>query len=208
MMRARLKWFSFAAVLVFSGCVRSDERPAEPAQDAEPPGADVVLGEVQKDLTGDSVPETLRLVGVGATLDRLDATLTIASGGKVLYEVKLSPLTRTVGFDASKRTLSMNEHLERLSIFGLQFLDDTRFKSPAAFVADLSRSGPTHVDAIPSVIMREGGFGADSLRARGIWNEMQKSAVQIFEYSPGGDRFNAIGWSAAEGRFYNLIECC
>jgi hypothetical protein len=37
----------------------------------------LVLGLVERDLTGDGKPETLRVVGVGPPVDNLDATFTI-----------------------------------------------------------------------------------------------------------------------------------
>jgi len=34
------------------------------------------------------------------------------------------------------------------------------------------------------------------------------AAITVFQYSPGGDAIDVIGWSAADARFYNLLECC
>lgn len=55
------------------------------------PDTTVVLGLVERDLTGDGEPETLRVVGVGATIDNLDASFTIESAGKTIYRFKLTP---------------------------------------------------------------------------------------------------------------------
>ena len=75
----------------------------------------VVLGLVERDLTGDGEPETLRVVGVGPTIDNLEATFTIESAGKTIYRFKLEPLTRTVGFDAGRQVLSAEQHRARLT---------------------------------------------------------------------------------------------
>lgn len=34
------------------------------------------------------------------------------------------------------------------------------------------------------------------------------ASLTIFTFSPGGDRIEAIAWSAQAGRFYRLLECC
>ena len=34
------------------------------------------------------------------------------------------------------------------------------------------------------------------------------NTITLFSSSPGGDRVMVIGWSAADQRFYNLLECC
>jgi hypothetical protein len=51
------------------------------------PRADTVvtLGVVERDLTGDGVPEVLSLTGVGATIDSLDVTFRIQAAGQTLY---------------------------------------------------------------------------------------------------------------------------
>ena len=73
----------------------------------------VVIGMTQRDLTGDGQPEILRLVGVGPSVDSLDVTLSIESAGRTVYRAQLAPITRTVGFDRSRRKLSRAQHRER-----------------------------------------------------------------------------------------------
>src|SRR5947199_7874391 len=80
----------------------------------------VRLGTVERDLTGDGVPETLSLTGRGQTVDSLEVTFTITSSGRTVYERKW-PMTRAIGFDAGRRLLSAAEHRARLNEFGRSF---------------------------------------------------------------------------------------
>jgi hypothetical protein len=64
------------------------------------------------------------------------------------------------------------------------------------------------VDAIPSKLAKEAGFGADALRGAEIWREMHHIGVTIFQFSAGGDAITAIGWSPTHKRFLRLVECC
>ena len=43
--------------------------------------ATIVLGMIERDLTGDGKPELLRVVGVGPTIDNLDVTFTVENDG-------------------------------------------------------------------------------------------------------------------------------
>jgi hypothetical protein len=168
----------------------------------------VILGTVQRDLTGDGNSEILRLVGVGPTPDSLHVTFSIESSGRIIYQLALAPLTRTVGFDAGRRRLSTAEHRQRLREFGSWFFDEPKFKQPSAFLRSLYDSAPLHVAEIPAVIARDGGFPSDSSRGAAIWSEIQQRGVPIFEFSPGGDAWFAVAWSERDGRFYRLVECC
>lgn len=165
----------------------------------------VVLGVVERDLTGDQVPEVLRLVGTGASIDSLDVTFSIASSGTVIFETQLRPLTRNIGFDAGRRTLSAAEHRERLEEFGGWFFGDEKFMRPAAFVAQLHRNMPRHVARIPHVIARA---AADTASAGATWEAIRDASVTVFSFSPGGDAVRFIAWSLRERRFVDLVECC
>src|SRR5207244_3971066 len=114
----------------------------------------VRLGIVERDLTGDNVPETLSLTGRGQTVDSLEVTFTIASSGRTLFETKWSE-TRAVGFDAGRRVLSATEHRRRLRELGRFFFADEKFMSPAEFLISLRGSAPGHIDLIPDVIARD-----------------------------------------------------
>lgn len=56
----------------------------------------VLIGRAERDLTGDGKPEVLQLVGVGRTIDSLDVTLTITSGGRTIFRSGFAPLTRRI----------------------------------------------------------------------------------------------------------------
>ena len=167
----------------------------------------VPLAFVERDLTGDGEPEVLRVVGVGPSIDELDVTFTIESGGAEVYRTALAPLTRTVGFDAGRRELSADEHRTRLIEFGAWFFGEGKFQSPSAFVESLTASAPGRVPQIPEVIAsdRPGPLPVDG---RAIWDEIRAAPVTIFGFSPGGDTVEAIGWSPSRGRFFRLLECC
>lgn len=165
------------------------------------------LGSVERDLTGDGKPETLRLVGVGPAIDDLDITFTIESEGRTIYRSKMMPLTRSVGFDAGRRTLSLEQFRARLEEFPRGFFGKEKFLPPAAFVDHLHSMSREAVADIPKAIARDRP-PAETRDGGEIWKEIFNSPVTIFEFSPGGDSVVAIGWSARAGRFYRLLECC
>src|SRR5256885_1789251 len=101
----------------------------------------VRLGIVERDLTGDNVPEILSLTGRGQTVDSLEVTFTITSSGRTVFETKWSE-TRAVGSDAGRRVLSAAEHRRRLRQLGRFFFADEKFMSPAEFLISLRGSAP------------------------------------------------------------------
>jgi len=166
----------------------------------------VRLGTVERDLTGDGVPETLSLTGRDQTVDSVEVTFTITSSGRTVYERKW-PMTRAVGFDAGRRLLSAAEHRTRLNELGRSFFADDKFMSPDRFLTKLRASAPRHIGLIPEVIARD--LGPNNLsRARLVWEEMQTAGITVFEFSVGGDAVTCIGWSGSDHRFYHLLECC
>jgi hypothetical protein len=167
----------------------------------------IVLGMIERDLTGDGNPEILRVDGTGRTTDNLAVTFTIESAGRVVYQFELAPLTRTVGFDAGRRVISADEHRARIKEFGGWFFAAEKFQRPAQFVESLRGSAPATVAQIPEVIARY-QEAADARAASVIWQEILESRVTVFTFSPGGDEIVAIGWSAQARRFYRLLECC
>jgi len=171
------------------------------------PNTTVVLGLAERDLTGDSKPEALRVVGAGPASDNLDVTFTIESEGKTIYRFTLAPLTRATGFDAGRRNLSAAQHRARLDEFPRWFFGKEKFQRPAEFVDSLRLSAPLRVDEIADVIARD-RHPAETRDGAEIWKEILSSPVTIFTFSPGGDTLVAIGWSARAGRFYRLLECC
>jgi hypothetical protein len=167
----------------------------------------VVLGLVERDLTGDGEPETLRVVGVGPTIDNLDLTFTVESAGRTIYRLDLAPLTRTVGFDAGRHVISAEEHRARIKEFGGLFFAKEKFQPPEEFVESLRASVPLRVAEIPDVVARD-RQASDRVPGSVIWHDIQNAPVTIFTFSPGGDGIVAIGWNARAGRFYRLLECC
>jgi len=198
----------------------------------------VVLGTVERDLTGDGRPEVLRLVGEGNAFDSLAVTFSIESSGRVLFRTALASLTRTIGFGAGRREISAAEHRTRLDEYGGWFFGESKFMRPDTFVARLRQSGRRHEALIPEVIERDRRRQAvvdslvragqtildaertaqlhlrrwdapyDTARAVGTWDEIRRTGVTVFEYSPGGDGLTAIAWSERDRRFYRLLECC
>ena len=167
----------------------------------------VALGLVERDLTGDGKPEILRVAGVGPTIDNLEATFTIESAGKTMYQFRLERLTRTVGFDAGRHVISAEQHRTRLEEFDGWFFAEEKFQRPGEFVASLTRMARGRVAQIPDVIARDRP-ASDTRDGGVIWQEILGSPVTIFTFSPGGDAVMAIGWSARAGRFYRLLDCC
>jgi hypothetical protein len=162
------------------------------------------LGQVTRDLTGDGIPETLTLTGDGRTIGDLSVTLTIRAPGRLLY-TQAWRLT-LAGFDSHRR-VSDAELQARLADYRRSFFADSQFMSPARFLSWLQASARLHIPLIPDVIAGN-MTPRDSARAQVIWQQMQAAPITLFSFSPGGDRVMMIGWSAADQRFYNLLECC
>lgn len=173
------------------------------------PDANLVLGVIEKDLTGDGQPEILRLVGVERAVDHVDVTLTIESPGRILFRFQLAPLTRTVGYDAGRVKISAEEYLVRLKEFPSWFFAKDKFHTADQFVEYLRAIAPAggRSTEIPDVIDRQ-RTQDDARDASEIWDEILKSPGVNFTFSPGGDAVYAIGWSERAGRFYPLLECC
>ena len=164
----------------------------------------VTFGIVQRDLTGDGVPELLTLKGTGSTVDTLEVTFTIQSSGRLLYD-RTWQLTRS-SFDPRRR-ITDAELRARLGEFGNEFFAEAKFMSPQVFLSWLQASARLHIPLVPEVIARD-MTPNDVPRARMIWKEMQAASITLFQFSPGGDRIRVIGWSATDDRFYDLLECC
>ena len=171
------------------------------------PDTSVVLGRLERDVTGDGRPEVLSLVAVGETVENMSATLTIQSEGRVLVRVSISLPSRRV-YDRELRSTLRMSYSAWLRDVGGSFFAAAKFLSPSEFVARLRGSAPKHVSAIAAVIARDGGFAADTARGQDIWRRIQASRATVFEFSRGGDDAGAIAWSSADGRFYRLVECC
>jgi hypothetical protein len=164
----------------------------------------VTFGKVTRDLTGDAIPETLTLTGTGRTIGDLAVTFTIRAPGRILY-TQTWRLTRA-GFDSRLR-ISDAELQARLADYGRSFFAGSQFMSPARFLSWLDASARLHIPLIPDVIAGN-TTPRDSARAQSVWEQMQAAPITLFSFSPGGDRVMVIGWSAADQRFYNLLECC
>ena len=180
----------------------------QPADRALKSDTTVRLGSVRRDLTGDGSPEDLTLIGVGQSIDSLIVTFTIETRGQTLFRLELAPLTRRIGYDGRRRLRTPAEQRAYVAEYGRWFFGDSKFTAPSAFEKKWRANAPGHVDAIPSILAKSAGFGADSLRGAELWREMQRGGVTIFEFSPGGDGIFVIGWSARHLRFFRLVECC
>jgi hypothetical protein len=219
--------------LLLAGCEAERPRETDPTADTSVTGGDsspaqssttapvpkdsvIVLGTVERDLTGDGQPEILRLTAVGRPADSLDVTFVIESAGYTLFREQLRPLTRSVGFDAGRRKLSPAEYRTRLDEFDDWFFGPRKFMQPEEYVEKLRRSAPGSIAEIPDVIARararqipsEVSAPLDSAGAAALWDEIRQSGVTVFNYSRGGDATTAIAWSARDRRFYPLLECC
>ncbi len=165
------------------------------------------LGTVRRDLTGDGVPEVLRLVGAGPNIDSLRVTFSIESAGQVLY-ADTFPITRVVREPGNPRTMTDAEYRAHLVQFGRRFFDVKKFMTPAQFLAELREAGGSHIPEIPKLIGSARRARTDTTSGEAVWREIQRAGVTIFEYSPGGDRVTAIVWSARDRVFYQILECC
>lgn len=180
---------SFLLVLGVSGSLLTPGLSDQAAGGA-PPGATTLVGQVERDLTGDGAPEVLRLVAMNGTAAAVALTFTIESGGRVAYRFELRPQTHMAGPE-----------------FAQWFFGESKFQPPDGFVSSLRAAAPRRVADIPDVIARDRS-STDTRSGDQIWREIQSMPVTIFTFSPGGDTIIAIGWSERAGQFYPLLECC
>jgi hypothetical protein len=167
----------------------------------------IVLGTAERDLTGDGTAVSLRLVGVGPSVDSLNVTFTVEKAGRTIYRASVYLESRTEYERHLRRILGM-EYRDWLKSVGTSFFADVKFQKPTAFLARMRKSIPGEVTEIPGFIARQRSAVKDTLTGADIWNEIQRSDVTLFEFSTGGDAVTAIGWSRRDGRFYRLYECC
>lgn len=167
----------------------------------------VVLGSVNRDLTGDGKPETLRLAGTGRSVDSMQFTFTIDDAGRTIYRAQIHLPPRSE-YDRDARSRRMDYHAWLKDDVGKYFFDERKFRTPSGFVAMLREHAESHTREIASVIARDRSSPPDFATANEIWNEIQRSGVTTFEFSQGGDAFTVIAWSVRDQRFYRLIECC
>jgi hypothetical protein len=79
----------------------------------------VVLGTVERDLTGDGTAEVLRLVGAGESIDSLDVTFSIASAGTIMYQTSGSAFSRfTPGAPMKTQNLTLSDRQRRQQAAG------------------------------------------------------------------------------------------
>ena len=169
-----------------------------------PSDTTITFGIVTRDLTGDTIPEVITLMGQGQSIDDLAISFTIRSSGRSLY-TRTWRLARA-NYDGGGRP-SETEHRARVSEYGKWFFDDRKFMTPERFLTNLRSSARLRIPLIPDVISRQ-MTQPDSTRARMLWEQMQTAGITIFQFSPGGDASMSIGWSATDKQFYNLLECC
>jgi hypothetical protein len=136
--------------------------------------------------------------------------------------------------DTDRRALTSEAH-PHLNEFAAWFFSDSKFMTPDQFVVGVRSWGAGFEPGIPQAIARDHRLQLiiDSLsdmghtraeaetRARSLpgtsvdvasgitrWEAIQASDVTVFVFSPGGDRVQAVAWSARDRRFYQLVECC
>ena len=91
-----------------------------------------------------------------------------------------------MGLDAGRRVISAEQHRAQLQEFQQWFFADEKFQRPAGFVDGLRRMAPLRVREIPDVIARD-RQASDTRSGSEISEEILKSPVTIFTFSPGGD---------------------
>jgi hypothetical protein len=197
---------SAAAAVMASVPPDVGDEPGDVPQEQTP---SVFRRTVAQDVTGDGRPDTLRLIGTvpDFSKDSIVPILTIETNGQIVYEQRLDPITRAVGFDGGRRILTGDEYREHIREFATSFLDASQFRPAAAFRARLQSAMPAHVARIGQIIEADRP-PSDGRSGEEIWREIEDSDVPVFTYSPGGDALVAIAWSATARRFYKLLSCC
>lgn len=199
---ARMLWL--VAPMVAASGVAQGQTAARTGRDTT-----IVLGVRERDLTGDGKPETLRLVGVGRSIDTLQLTFTIESAGQVLLSESHGAITRRIGYDADRSVRSAAQQRAFIRDYGGWFFDPRKFMTPDDFMKKLLQNGTgggEYVREIPERIAES--RGGDTVVAKAIWDDARRRRLTVFEYSPGGDTIEAIVWSDRDGRFVRLISCC
>ena len=169
--------------------------------------APLVVGVVERDLTGDGKPEILRVVSDAETDGEPGLTFTIESAGKLIYRSRVALPSDGSRVNEGRKGLSADAQRIQLNEFAGWFFADEKFQRPDDFVASLRRQAPSAVTEIAEVIARDRG-ASDSRAGSLIWQEIRNGPITIFTFSPGGDVIVALGWSPHAARFYRLLECC
>jgi hypothetical protein len=174
------------------------------------------LATAHRDMTGDGVEETLRLVGWGDPSGHLWATFSIESAGGILYEDEFE-LSRTAGFEPGDRGLGDEEWGRRVDWHSAHFFDEEQFWTWRQF---RERRGPPTWGGGPppfELIETQKALaaarkprplevgGSDRARAIEEWNRVVASGVPLFFYAPPGSRAAGLVWSREHQRFFDIL---
>lgn len=209
-----------------------DERP--PTADtaavvpAAPAAPDVISIQHERDfeLTGDTVPETVRVRATGNSYDSLDVRLEIrARDGAVLYVDRWSSRLYFVYVDRSQFSDAevlrrVRAHLQRVVHDSSHY--DPRSGRPRAPIFQVDRDHVAysvaerdwrdeHAIADTTQLNPEAhgeirAQNASVERVAGLVSEL--NTVPLFTYYAGGEANYTIGWSPSERRFFTVRACC
>lgn len=184
---------------------------------------------IQRDMTGDGIPEVLQLTARGTRIDSLNVRFEIASRDRVLFEAEWNTRghfnwDRRTHSDAEVR-LGTEAALE--SFFeSRRFTEIGDFQSPmrepedvplavinrqqryASILDSLVIQGEDSPEARQAAIQGRYAPPYESPRSKATWQAMLDRRVLVFAFSPGGDSVQTIAWSPLDQRFYELMECC
>ncbi|CAN5173972.1 hypothetical protein BH23GEM2_BH23GEM2_04200 [soil metagenome] len=220
-----------AAWALGCGTQREDRPPVPDTAVVTPPPAPVpdvisILHERDFELTGDTVPETVRVRASGNSYDSLDVRLEIrARDGTVLYVDGWSSRLYFVYEDRARFSDAevlrrVRAHLQRLVHDSSYFDPRSRRQREPIFqvdrdhvaysvaerdwrdehgVADTMRLEP---EAHSEIRAQD----ASAERVAGLVSEL--NAVPLFTYYAGGEANYTIAWSPSERRYFTVRACC
>lgn len=232
-MRRALRSVPLAVLVAAVAC--GTERPSPPdAVDTTtapppPPPAPVPISiqhEREFELTGDTVPEIVRVRATGSRYDSLDVRLEIrGSDGAALYFARWPSSLYFVYEDRSQMSEAevlgrVRSHLQRL-VHDSSYYDPRVTRSrPSIFQVEREqvawsvaerdwRDAQGVTDTLPLPVEALSEIDADDAsadRVSGLVTELL--GMPAFRYYAGGEANYTIAWSPSERRFFTIWSCC
>jgi hypothetical protein len=205
----------------------TDDTTAVAPPPPPPPAPISIMHERQFELTGDTMPETVKVIAIGSRYDSLAVRLEIrGTDGSALYAAEWPSALYFVYEDRTQMSDAevlrrVRSHLQRL-VHDSSYFDPrgTRGARPAIFQVDRDQIAYSVADRdwrdehgfgdtleIPSEAYNDiDADDANADRVSGLVAELL--GMPAFRYYAGGEANYTVAWSPSERRFFTIWSCC